>query len=154
MLCSENPLNLKPLRRTPPPFQQTFETPLKALESFVGIIVSAGRVDGGSFFIDKEVFEPVNLTKCLRRYSISSDRRHCTLIATSRSEAEALLQAALSDWLDFVFIPEPHSFLIYADHDEYTTFFAHRRSNLNRVARALLEGGFAAVQYTRQSLSK
>jgi hypothetical protein len=49
---------------------------------------------------------------------------------------EALI-AVLSDCVDFLFIPTPTSFVIYADHDEYITFYAHTRSNLNQVANPL-----------------
>ena len=52
----------------------------------------------------------------------------------------------MSDWVDFVFIPEPKPFVIYADHDEYITFYANTKSNLNRVADALLAQGFKSVQ--------
>ena len=53
------------------------------------------------------------------------------------------------DWIDFVLIPTPKQFAIYADHDEYTTFFAHTRSNLNCVVRPLVEQGFKQVDYQR-----
>jgi hypothetical protein len=56
-----------------------------------------------------------------------------------------LLLAVFSDWVDFIFVPEPKSFGIYADHDEFTTFFAHTRSNLNRVVKPLAEGGFKMI---------
>jgi hypothetical protein len=39
--------------------------------------------------------------------------------------------------VDFLFIPTPKPFVIFADHDEYTTFYANTRSNLNRVAEPL-----------------
>jgi hypothetical protein len=48
-----------------------------------------------------------------------------------------------------VFIPDPTPFSLYADHDEYTTFFAHSKSNLTRVVDALTQGGFAAVDFHR-----
>ncbi len=39
----------------------------------------------------------------------------------------------------------PKTFVIYADHDEYTTFYANSRSNLNRVTESLLTQGFEEV---------
>lgn len=56
-----------------------------------------------------------------------------------------MLEAALGDWVDFVFVPVPKPFVIYADHDEYTTFYANTKSNLNRVAQALIAAGFEKV---------
>jgi hypothetical protein len=48
-------------------------------------------------------------------------------------------------------MPAPKPFVIYADHDEYTTFFANTKSNLNRVAQPLTAGGFVSVpDYERQ----
>ena len=67
------------------------------------------------------------------------------MVATGPQEIEDLLHAALSDWLDFLFVPAPRPFVIYADHDEYTTFYANTRSNLNRVAEPLLARGFEEV---------
>jgi len=40
-------------------------------------------------------------------------------------ETAALLRAARADWVDFVFIPNPKPFVVYGDHDEFTTILAH-----------------------------
>jgi hypothetical protein len=61
------------------------------------------------------------------------DVRGISLTAAGQQEIETLLHAAFSDSIDFIFVPEPRPFAIYADHDEFTTFFAHTRSNLNHV---------------------
>jgi len=71
--------------------------------------------------------------------------------AVGQREIEELLNAALSDWVDFIFVPAPKPFVIYADHDEYTTFYANTGSNLNRVAEPLLTQGFEEVsEYQRR----
>ena len=70
--------------------------------------------------------------------------------ATGQEEVRLLLHAIFSDWVDFIFVPEPKSFAIYADHDEYTTFFAHTRSNLNRVVNALSDGFKTVPEYERR----
>ena len=50
-------------------------------------------------------------------------------------------------------MPTPKPFVIYADHDEFTTFYANTRSNLNRVSDTLLTQGFEEVSgYQRQGL--
>jgi len=72
-------------------------------------------------------------------------RLRISLTAAGRREIETLLHAIFSDWVDFIFVPEPRSFAIYADHDEYTTFFAHTRSNLNQVVTTLVDKGFKTV---------
>ena len=72
-------------------------------------------------------------------------------MATGQREIEELLHAALSDWMDFLFVPSPEPFVIYADHDEYTTFYAHSRSNLNHIAEPLAAQGFKEISgYIRQ----
>jgi hypothetical protein len=97
------------------------------------------------------VFQPKHLTELGAKYSISMDlRKDTTIDAPNKAESEALLLAALSDWVDFAFVPNPKPFIIYADHDEYTTFFANTKANLNRVLTRLGERGFKAVtDYTR-----
>lgn len=62
-----------------------------------------------------------------------------------KQQVKELSIAALSDWVDFVFIPKPKPFVIYADHDEFTTFYANTKSNLNLVAQPLLANGFKQV---------
>jgi hypothetical protein len=54
---------------------------------------------------------------------------------------ELLLQAVLTDAVDFAFIPTPKPFVMYADHDDLVTLFANTKSNLNRVAQALYREG-------------
>jgi hypothetical protein len=48
--------------------------------------------------------------------------RHC-----SDKEIAPLLEAALGDWVDFLFVPVPKPFAIYADHDDYITLYANSR---------------------------
>ena len=138
---------LEKFRRSPWEFQQTFETPLKNLDSFVKAILSAVEaVQSGSFSIDQVVFEPTDLISLLESHSIRPEYRHgLCLIAEAQSEVEQLLRTVLSEWIDFLFVPQPESFAIFADHDEYSTFYAHNRANLDRLASALSEQGFKAV---------
>lgn len=125
-------------------FQQTFETPLTKLETFVKTIVSsAGPVQRARLTIDLVVFEPRSLIDMLARYSIppNCDRGLC-LTAAGQLEVEELLVTVFSQWIDFLFVPEPESYAIYADHDEFTTFYAHSSLNLNRLVAALSGQGF------------
>lgn len=147
MTTSEAPEALEQFRNNPWAFQQTFETPLKNLPPFVARIISAGGpLQAGSLVIDLVVFEPRTLIDMLTTYSIPPRyERGLCLRAAGQQEAEELLLVVLSDWIDFLFIPEPNTFAIYADHDEYTTLYAHARSSLDRVAGPLLKDGFKSV---------
>jgi hypothetical protein len=134
MTLSETQASLKQLRRAAPGFQQTFQTPFKELKRFVVTI----HLQGGCLTIDQVVFEPTHLIDLLNRYWIPPQYgRGLSLTAVGQDEVEVLLHAAFSDSIDFLFFPKPKSFVIYADHDEFTTFYAHTRSNLNRIAKAL-----------------
>jgi hypothetical protein len=153
MIISESPANLKHFRRTVWKFQKTFKTPLKNLAPFAAAIMTASEpLQSSQVIIEQIIFEPQHLTALLSRYSVAAELRDgLAITAMDKEESQALLQAVLSDWVDFVFVPSPKPFAIYADHDEYTTFFANTRSNLNRVVKPLAEQGFQAItDYTRE----
>jgi hypothetical protein len=152
MTLSETPNALKRFRQSSWKFQQTFKTPLKNLQPFVATIVSAQHIQAGCVTIDQVVFEPKHLTALLASHSLSSQYGHdWSLVATGDREIRSLLQATLSDWIDFAFVPTPEPFVVYADHDEYTTFFANTKSNLDQISEALSKQGFEQVKdYKRQ----
>jgi len=146
MTLSEAAGEIKRFRRRSWKFQRTFETPLKNLRSFVTTILATSPLKQGRTTVEQVVFEPKHLLDLLASRSIPA--QHCrsvTLTTTDKSEIAPLLEAALGDWVDFLFVPVPTSFVIYADHDEYITFFANSRSNLNRVISALEAKGFKNV---------
>lgn len=147
MILSETPGSLKRFRRTAWKFQQTFETPLKDLERFVAAIISANESwKSACLTFEQVVFDPTHVIALFDSYAITPEYgRDWSLTAVGQKEAEELLLAALSDWIDFIFVPAPKPFVIYADHDEYTTFYAMTRSNLNRVTNVLSARGFAMV---------
>jgi len=148
MTLSEVPGSIKKFRKTPWKFQQTFETPLKNLPAFVRAIVSASQpLQTGSLTIDQWIFKPKHLIELLTDYSLPLRYAHdVCLTACGEQEVETLLQTVFSDWIDFIFAPKPKSFAIYADHDKFTTFFAHTRSNLNRVVKSLAGQGFRMIE--------
>ncbi len=147
MRVFENLISLEQFRRTPPQFQQTVQTPLQNLQPFVGTILSAHeQVESGYVIIDQVVFAPKHLMAMLAKHQLSAQcERGSSLIVTGRDDVRAILQAALSDWVNFLFAPTPEPFVIYADHDEYTTFYAGTRSKLDHVVEALSAQGFAKV---------
>ena len=147
MNTSEAPGALKKFRRTAWKCQQTSLTPMNDLRSFVAAIVSANeQMKSGCVTIEQAVFEPTNLLNLLATHSMPPRyARGISLTAAGHQEIKALLHAIFSDWIDFIFVPEPPSFAIYADHDEYTTFFAQTRSNLNQVVTTLVDKGFKMI---------
>jgi hypothetical protein len=142
---------LKRLRKVPWRFQQTFLTPLQNLQPFVATIISGREeIQAGTVRVDSVVFEPRNLNQLLTSRSLPpSLQRESSIEVVGHQEVGALLEAALSDWLDFWFIPSPKPFVIYADHDEYTTFFANSKFNLNGVVEPLFRQGFEKIDYER-----
>ena len=143
--------SLKRLRRVPWRFQQTFLTPLRNLQPFVATIISGReQIQGATVTIDSVVFEPKHLNALLASQSLPpSLQRESAVEVTGHQHVGALLEAALGDWVDFWFIPTPKPFVIYADHDEYITFFANSKSNLNGVVEPLRKEGFEQVDYER-----
>lgn len=154
MTLSPTPGALKRFRQAVWRFQQTFHTPLKDLDRFVSTIFSAhGPPDKGCVTIDQVVFEPRILNALLAEHSIAGGLgRDVTLDATGRQEVEGLLRSTLGDWIDFLFVPQPKPYVIYADHDEYTTFYANSKGNLSKIVHALSEGGFKRIEDYERSL--
>jgi hypothetical protein len=154
MTLSQTPGSLERLYNTPWRFQQTFHTPLNNLRVFVSTISCAqAPFEAASLTIADMVFEPKHFISLLNRYSLSLKfGRDCCVWATGPQEAAELLEAGLSDWLDFAFEPKPKAFVIYADHDEYTTFYTNTKSNLDRVVQELLAAGFEKVQGYERTL--
>lgn len=135
-------------------FQQTFETPLHDINRFVSTIASAhGRIQEASITIDQVVFDAKHLNALIsadaspvqlgRDLSITTDGPH---------EVEPLLQAAFSDWVDFLFVPTPKPFVIYADHDEFVTFYTNAKSHLNQIVEPLTSQGYTVVQNWKRHL--
>ncbi len=153
MTLSHTPGSIKHFRRTQWKFQQTFLTPLQNLTPFVSTILSSmDPILGGTVTLDNVIpFDSRHFTPLLEKHGHPSPfyDHDWSIEATGPQETQALLHAALGDWLDFIFVPSPSTFSIYADHDEYTTFFAHTKSNLNRVVASLTTAGFKAVDYHR-----
>lgn len=138
-------------RASPLRYQQTFSTPLKDLHRFVATALSQFRLETGTLTVELVVFEPENLLKLLARHSIAPESvpaeytMHVTITAMGQVEIAELLEAALGDWVNFVFVPAPELFAIYADHDEYITFFADKESDLLLVTTELIGAGFKLI---------
>jgi hypothetical protein len=154
MRAEHRPGSIKKFQRTPWRFEKTFQTPLRSLESFSAVIIeSLGDMDGGLVTIDAVIMPAGKIEALLASSQLRHSLGHDScLIAETAGEVRPLLVAALGDWMDFLFVPGPRPFVLYADHDEYTTFFANTRANLGRVTSALERAGFTAVEgYSRRS---
>jgi hypothetical protein len=143
MTFASAPGTFKKFKRTTWRFQQTFRTPLKDLDRFVETILDTARIEHCTITIDEVVFDPKNVWAALPYANIVLN--HDFSIEADGEEVKKLLVAAFSDWIDFLFVPVPKPFIIYADHDEYATFYANSKSSLNQVVMPLREAGFKAV---------
>jgi hypothetical protein len=152
-LLSERPEEIHRFRAKPWPFQQTFKTPLKDLNRFVSTFLAPFSFEKGAISTDEVVFEPRDLLHLLSSNSLPvEDQYHLTIQAEGQQAVADLLQAALGDWVDFVFVPSPEVLAIYADHDEYTTFYTRDNATLAAVSSDLEKSGYEAVpDYTRGS---
>jgi hypothetical protein len=150
--CFKDSGSLKVFGRKAWRFQQTFQTPLKQLGPFVGEIVWAlGEVTSGRVTIEQVVFEPTNLIALTKGAGCEGEvEEGWSVEANGPSEVEALLKAALGDWVDFIFVPVPARFVIYADHDEYVTLVSMTKRGLGRVVNQLTAKGFSRVEYQRR----
>jgi len=145
--------DIQRFRAAPWPFQQTFKAPLKDLQRFVSVFLAPFSVERGVVSTDEVVFEPRNVLQLLAKNAIVTENPYrLTIEATGSREVADLLEAVLSDWIDFVFVPSPRSFAIYADHDEATTFYTPTRRMLKRLKSDLETAGFERVpNYLRRS---
>jgi hypothetical protein len=152
-LLSERPEEILQFRDKSWPFQQTFKTPLKDLNRFVTTFLAPFCLDRGAMSTDEVVFEPKDLLHLLANNSLSvEDQYHLAIQAEGQQAIADLLQAALGDWVDFIFISSPEVLAIYADHDEYTTFYTRDDATLKNVASGLEKSGFETIlDYARGS---
>lgn len=154
MKLSTAPSNaVKRFRTSPFRFQKTFKAPLKRLPSFLNAIVSTSKAQTATVTIQEVVFEPKHWIAFLTRYSLSPRYgKGVSVTAEGQHEILEMLEATFADWIDFLFAPTPKPFVVYADHDEYVTFYANTRSNLNRIAEVLAADGFEEIADFKRQL--
>lgn len=152
-LLSSIPEAIRRFRADPWPHQVTLVTPRKEMESFLSALLAACPVDEGLASTDQVVFEPDNILELLKARGLALENHWTFCIeATSTEDLAALLGAMLNDWIDFVFVPSPSSFAIYADHDEFLTLYVPDSSALdNLIARLKLAGFGFEDGYVRPS---
>jgi hypothetical protein len=150
---SRIPAQIERFRMAPWPFQQTFQTPLKDLQRFVDAFSGQMPLEKCALNTDEVVFEPKHLLEFLSRFSITVENQwKFILSADSSEEGASLLVATLSDWVDFCLVPESGKFAIYADHDEYITFYAEEETTIGTIRSSLVQAGYKANGYIRPCL--
>ncbi|PYV99331.1 MAG: hypothetical protein DMG89_08255 [Acidobacteria bacterium] len=150
-LLSERTEEIRRFQTKPWPLQKTFKTPLKELNRFIATFLARFSFEKGTLSTHQVVFEPKHLLQLLRNNSVTvSDHYRWTIVAAGKEDIADLLQAALDDWVDFTFVPCPEVVAIYADHDEYTTFYTRDDATLNSLTSSLEAAGFETVlSYSR-----
>lgn len=137
---------LKRMRARAGDVQTTFEVPPHRAAAFARACLAGGAgVDEARLVIDAVVFAPHHLHRVLGHADLEGPLEREAVIDAGPGEAAGLLAAALSDWTDFWFAPKPGAFLLYGDHDEYSTLFAHRQGASSAVTEALRAAGFRQV---------
>jgi hypothetical protein len=148
------PGTLKRFKSRPWAAQETFKTPMKALSLFVSTLVQRVEpVAGGLITFGEVVSEPRALTPLLGRHGITlppcANTRYLfdwSISAPGRVDLKEALAAAFADPTDFLFVPDPSKFVVYADHDEYTTLFSMSRGKVGEVSRKLSSVGFDRIR--------
>jgi len=139
-------------RCNPWPYQRTLVTPRKNMASFLSALLGAFPVDRGVASTDQVVFEPDSFLELLkaRELAIENYWTFCAE-ASNIEDVTLLLDALLNDSIDFVFVPLPESFAIYADHDEFLTLYVPTSSGLDHLVTRLELVGFGFEDYVRPS---
>jgi hypothetical protein len=132
--------------------QLTCVTPLKRLPLFTAVLVEHLRpFDHALLVIDQVVLgAPTQLDK-LRRAAGESQPVHEAPGHTFSDDPEgfrAVLEAALSGWIDLRALFSPSKHALRADHDEYTTFFSESSGKIAEVRHALVKAAVEIAEYT------
>lgn len=97
--------------------------------------------------VDAVIFTPRRITALLAHHGHAVDLRRDWTIAVDRPvEISDLLEAALSDGLEFYFVPEPRRIVLYSDHDDFATVFGTTKGAVSRTATSLSAAGFEEVR--------
>lgn len=152
MTVTPTPGALKKFRRTPWRFQQTFERgEPDGIDQLVSLIIQSHTdISGGTVTIDEVVFSTERLSQvCPANATFTHDS---SITAQSPQELHALLAAALWDGPNFLCVPSPKPFVIYADHHDLITFYANTRSHLNHVTEPLIAHEYRPVNNWQREL--
>ena len=102
--------------------------------------------------IDEVVFNAVETSKVSSNISGELLGRDWSITAASNAEVVRLLAAIFHDGMDFICVPNPKPFVFYADHDDWITFYANTKSNLNIICQPLEAAGFKMLDNWQREL--
>jgi hypothetical protein len=135
--------------------QVTCHTPLKRLPWFTAALVEQLQpFDRALLMVDQVVFDVPPQLERLRRDAGEQRPVHEAPGHAFENDPEgfrAVLEAALSGWVDFRALFSPSRHALRADHDEYTTFFSESSGRIAQVRQALGEGGVKLVEYAAEA---
>jgi hypothetical protein len=138
---------LAAFHRDPWPVQQTFSTPLQDLNSFASVIEGGFVWQRADFSTDEVVFDLDDTLRLMEKYHLHLDNPwEFNLRVYGPEKIKEALEAVLGDWIDFLFLPSPESIAIYADHDEYTTFYSKNAGTLAGLTQRLIGAGFRPIE--------
>ncbi len=127
--------------------QRTFRTALESLPKFTaGLLSGQPSLASATVLVEGVVFVPRHLHGLMARNRLSG---RCTpgltITAIGAKECASLLRACLGDWVDFYYLPEPSRFVLFADHDEYTTVFSDETEILVQISSEMARSGFEEI---------
>ena len=135
--------------------QVTCVTPLKRLPWYTAALIQQLLpFDRALLIIDQVVFDlPPGLEK-LRSAAAEQRPVHEAPGHAFEHDVEGFrgaLESALSGWVDLRALFSPSKHALWADHDEYTTFFSESSGTVADVRRVLRDGGVKLVEYTAKA---
>jgi hypothetical protein len=132
------PGETKKLRRKAGDAQLTFAVTRAGAKAFASALLSGDPpCERAALVVEETSGALYHIGPLIEQPPLESLPRDTTITATGREAAEALLAAALSDYVDFWFVPTPGGLLVYADNDEYATVFAHRQGPVSKAGERL-----------------
>ena len=134
--------------------QTTCHTPLSRLPWFTAALV--GQLlpfDRALLVVDAVVFDDPPELVAIRK--AAGERRPLLVVPGHLFEDDAkgfraALEVTLSGWVDFRVLFSPTSHALWADHDEYTTFFSKSPGKVADVRRMMEAGGVKLPEYERK----
>ncbi|HWR15624.1 MAG TPA: hypothetical protein VN577_12400 [Terriglobales bacterium] len=147
-----NPGTIKKFGRTAWRYQRTYQIPAgKNVARFASAIIQAlEEARDANLTVDNLVFEPEHL-----KTLIGSNEMHLehdvTIEVEGRDALIQVLEAAMKDIGDFLFVPRPKRFVLYADRNQRATFFSQSAASLNKMSEFLSNEGFQELPVRRRA---
>jgi hypothetical protein len=134
-------------KAAPPKYEQTFTTPLDDLSRFANTLLSPFMEREATVLIDTVVFKPYELLEYLAAEGFTPEQnlREVQITANGEHSPADLLEATLSEWIDFLFLPASGKFALYADHDEWTTVVSDDLSVIEAIQNAMAKADFKFI---------